>query len=107
MFRDVPRPPVDEHLDGVLQRNPSIRSFVFMAKLYESIPDLKNTPLRDGRTPNIASTVPEKMLLSPESSDMGYPPAPLLTLEQTFNLIGSHFICKLTGRRHLSKNCNY
>jgi hypothetical protein len=62
-----------------------------MPEPHKSILDRKNTPLRDGRTPDIASTVLQKVLLSLEGSHMGYPPASLLKLKQTFKLIASYF----------------
>jgi hypothetical protein len=78
-----------------------------MPEPHKSILDRKNTPLRDGRTPDIASTVLQKVLLSLKGSHMGYPPASLLKLKQTFKLIAIYFKFKLARFRRPSKSCNY
>jgi hypothetical protein len=60
-----------------------------MPEPYKSILDGKNTPLRHWWTPDIAPAISKKVLLALESSHVGYPPARLLKLEQTFKLIPS------------------
>jgi hypothetical protein len=105
-LRNVFRPTVDELLNRAPHCDPSLQALIFVPERHKSILDPTNTPLGDGRAPDIASTVPQKMFLSLEGSHMGYPLASLLKLKETLKIIANYFRFELAGRRRLSENRN-
>jgi hypothetical protein len=72
-FGNVLRPAVDELLNRALHRDPSMKAPVLTPKAHKSVFDRKSTPLRDGRTPDIAPGITQKVLLSMEGLHMHDP----------------------------------
>jgi len=106
-FGDVLRPAVDELLNRALHRDPSMQALVLTPKPHKSIFDGKNTPLRNGRTPDIAPGMTQEALFPLEGLHMHDPPALLFVLEQIFKLGATYLQVELACVQCHAQKCNH
>ena len=106
-FGNVLRPPVDELLDRALHHDPLMQAPVLTPKPHKSVFDGKNTPLRDGRTFDIAPGITQKVLFSLEGLHVHDPPALLFVLEQIFKLVATYPQVKLARVQCPAQKCNH
>ena len=106
-FGNVLRPAVDELLNRALHHDPSMKAPVLTPKPHKSVFDRKNTPLRDGRTPDIAPGITQEVLFSMEGLHMHDPRALLFVLQQIFKLVATYPQVELARVQCPAQKCNH